>query len=38
MLDTTRAEEEFGFKAGTSFKEGLKRTIDWYLQNRCADE
>jgi GDP-L-fucose synthase len=38
MLDTTRAEDEFGFKAGTSFKEGLKRTIDWYLQNRCADE
>jgi len=38
MLDTTRAEEEFGFKAGTSFKEGLKKTIDWYLQNRCANE
>jgi GDP-L-fucose synthase len=38
MLDTTRAEEEFGFKAGTSFKEGLKKAIDWYKQNRCANE
>lgn len=38
MLDTTRAEEKFGFKASTSFKEGLKKTIDWYLQNRCANE
>ncbi len=38
MLDTTRAEEEFGFKAGTSFKEGLRKTIDWYLQNRRVNE
>lgn len=30
MLDTSRAEKEFGFKAGTSFEEGLKRTIAWY--------
>lgn len=30
MLDTSRAEKEFGFKARTDFKEGLKRTIDWY--------
>jgi GDP-L-fucose synthase len=32
-LDTTRAYELFGFKAGMSFEEGLKRTIDWYRQN-----
>ena len=30
MLDTSRAEKEFGFKAGTGFEEGLKRTIEWY--------
>lgn len=30
MLDTTRAEKEFGFKARTSFEEGMKQTIDWY--------
>ncbi len=33
-LDVTRAEREFGFKAGTSFEEGLKRTIDWYRQQK----
>lgn len=32
-LDTTRAEAEFGFKAKTDFKEGLRRTIDWYKQS-----
>jgi GDP-L-fucose synthase len=31
MLDTSRAEKEFGFKARTKFEEGLKETIDWYL-------
>ena len=30
MLDTTRAFKEFGFKAKTGFKEGLKKTIEWY--------
>lgn len=30
MLDISRAEEEFGFKAKTSFEEGLRKTIDWY--------
>jgi GDP-L-fucose synthase len=29
-LDTTRAEREFGWSAGTTLREGLKRTIDWY--------
>jgi GDP-L-fucose synthase len=33
-LETSRAKEEFGFQAKTDFKEGLKRTIDWYLKNR----
>jgi GDP-L-fucose synthase len=31
-LDTSRAEQEFGFKATTAFEEGLRRTIDWYRQ------
>ncbi|MBC8485063.1 MAG: GDP-L-fucose synthase [Bacteroidetes bacterium] len=30
MLDTSKAEKEFGFKAKTSFKEGLMKTIEWY--------
>jgi GDP-L-fucose synthase len=29
-LDTTRAEREFGFVSTTMFREGLRRTIDWY--------
>ncbi len=31
-LDTSRAQQEFGFKAQTSFEEGLKRTIEWYQE------
>jgi len=34
MLDTSKAEKEFGFKAKTGFEEGLKKTIDWYTQPR----
>jgi GDP-L-fucose synthase len=33
MLDTTRAFKEFGFRAKTTFEEGLKKTIDWYRQS-----
>lgn len=33
-LDTSRAEQEFGFKAKTDFDEGLKKTIDWYIENK----
>lgn len=29
-LDTSRARDTFGFVAGTSFEDGLRRTIDWY--------
>lgn len=31
-LDTQKAEKYFGFKARTSFKEGLRKTIDWYCK------
>jgi GDP-L-fucose synthase len=33
-LDTSRAREEFGFVAGTSFEEGLRRTIERFEQHR----
>ena len=33
-LDTSRAKEEFGFEARTDFKEGLKKTIDWYSEQK----
>ena len=29
-LDVTRARDAFGFRATTNFREGLRRTIDWY--------
>jgi len=31
-LDTSKAKKEFGFEARTDFKEGLKRTIEWYTR------
>jgi len=34
MLNTSKAELAFGFKAKTSFEEGLIKTIDWYKHNR----
>jgi GDP-L-fucose synthase len=37
-LDTSRAEREFGFHAHTSFREGLRRTIDWYIARRTQDQ
>jgi GDP-L-fucose synthase len=33
-LDTGRAYEYFGWRARTSFEEGLRQTIAWYKQNR----
>lgn len=33
MLDVSKAEKEFHFKAQTSFDEGLGRTVEWYEQN-----
>jgi len=35
MLDTSRAKEEFGFEAQVPFREGLRRTIEWF-QLTCA--
>ena len=33
-LDTSKAEKEFGFKAKTNFNEGLKKTVEWYKNNK----
>ncbi len=30
LLDTSRAQKEFGFVATTNFMDGLKKTISWY--------
>jgi len=34
LLDTSRAEAYFGFRAEMPFEEGLERTIAWYKENR----
>ena len=33
-LDTSRADQYFGFEAKTDFEQGLQKTIDWYIKNR----
>jgi len=32
-LDVSKAQKELGFNAKTDFREGLKKTIDWYKHN-----
>ncbi len=34
-LDTTRAEELFGFKAQVGFREGLRETIAWFREHHA---
>jgi nucleoside-diphosphate-sugar epimerase len=34
MLNVTKAEKEFGFKAKVGLEEGLRKTIEWYLSTR----
>jgi GDP-L-fucose synthase len=36
-LDVSRAQHEFGFKAQVTFEEGLRRTIDWYVQKMTRE-
>jgi GDP-L-fucose synthase len=36
MLDVSRAEQLFGFKAKTDFAEGLRKTIEWYRASRSV--
>ena len=35
-LDVSRAQEKFGFRAGITLEEGLRRTIAWYDQSTEA--
>jgi GDP-L-fucose synthase len=35
-LDVSRAKQLFGFEAQMTFDKGLKRTIDWFRQNRTS--
>jgi GDP-L-fucose synthase len=35
-LDTTRAERAFGFRSQTDFRDGLRRTVEWYVDHRLA--
>jgi GDP-L-fucose synthase len=37
-LDTERAWQEFGFRAETDFRVGIRSTIEWYEQNRTGIE
>ncbi len=37
-LDTSRAEHLFGFRATTVFEEGLRRTIQWYREQRATGQ
>lgn len=34
ILDASRAEREFGFRARTSLEEGLNKTLEWRIANR----
>ena len=37
-VDASRAEHLLGWRAHTSFEDGLRATIDWYLANRSEAE
>jgi len=37
-VDPSRARHAFGFEATVPFREGLRRTIDWYLDHRVEAE
>ncbi len=36
LLDVSRAEKYFGFQAGTSFEDGLCKTVGWYREHRTV--
>ena len=37
-IDPSRAEELLGWKATMNFREGLQRTVEWYLAHRDEAE
>jgi len=36
LLDTSRAFQEFGFKAKTKLEDGLRKTVEWYLSEQLG--
>jgi GDP-L-fucose synthase len=38
VLDTTRAAEQIGFEAATSFADGLRTTVDWFRKHMLAPD
>ncbi len=36
QLDTSRAEELFGFTAAVPLRDGIARTVDWFRANHAA--
>ena len=38
LLDTTRAENWFGFRARTTLEEGLRKTVQWYEETFAKSE
>jgi len=37
-IDATKIENELGWKADENFESGIKKTIEWYLQNITTNE
>jgi len=35
LFDSSKAEREFGFNAKTNFEQGLRKTIEWYKEQRA---
>jgi dTDP-glucose 4,6-dehydratase len=35
LLDSSRIRDELGWTAGVEFDEGLRRTVEWYAENRA---
>jgi GDP-L-fucose synthase len=38
VLDTTRAQREFGFQAQTSFEDGLRTTVEWFREHLASGD
>ena len=36
-LDVSRAEKLFGFRAACPFREGIRRTVAWYISQPCDE-
>jgi dTDP-glucose 4,6-dehydratase len=33
-IDSTKLQQELGWKPSLQFEEGLEKTVDWYMQNQ----